>query len=129
MPLDISLQIHIVIYSLLAGIIIGGLFDLYRIVRGNFEQRAIIIIQDILFWILCALVIFVFLLYKNYGFFMPYVYLFMGLALVFYLKLISPVIFNFELLFTSWIKTIIRVGFKHISYPVRILWAKIGNKK
>lgn len=128
MPLEIDLQLHIVLYSLLAGLIVGGLFDLYRIIRGKFGPKIVIIIQDILFWVLCSIVIFVFLLYTNYGFFMPYVYLFITISLGLYLKVFSPFILKLELFLIAWFKITLRVSFKHIFYPVRLVFGKFKNK-
>ncbi|MBS6007898.1 MAG: spore cortex biosynthesis protein YabQ [Clostridium baratii] len=51
MPLELDVQFDIVIYALLAGLILGMLFDLYRMIRGKSGHKLIIAIQDILFWI------------------------------------------------------------------------------
>ena len=76
MPLDLSVQFDIVIYSLLAGLLTGVLFDAYRIIRGSNISKIVIWIEDLLFWMLCAVIIFTFLLYVNYAFLGFYVYLF-----------------------------------------------------
>ena len=47
------------LYSIIAGILTGFLFDFYRTFRG-FENihKVLIIIEDILFWILLGILIF-----------------------------------------------------------------------
>ena len=35
MPLDTNIQFSIILYALLAGILTGLMFDLYRIIRGS----------------------------------------------------------------------------------------------
>ena len=65
MPLELSVQFNIVIYSLLAGILTGMFFDVYRIIRGLNVNKILIWIEDLLFWILCSGIIFTFLLYFN----------------------------------------------------------------
>ncbi|MDZ4957047.1 spore cortex biosynthesis protein YabQ, partial [Clostridium perfringens] len=87
MPLPIGIQFDIVIYSIVSGILIGVLFDLYNIIRGVKIPKIIIIIEDVLFWILTAIIVFTFLLYINYAFLGPYVYIFMIITLIIYLKL------------------------------------------
>ncbi|MGL5244162.1 MAG: spore cortex biosynthesis protein YabQ, partial [Sarcina sp.] len=66
MLLSLNLQIKIVIWAILSGVLTGFLFDFYRIIRGYGIPKVIIIIEDILFWIFCALVVFTFLLVFNY---------------------------------------------------------------
>lgn len=51
-------QLYIVISFFFAGIIIGVLFDIFRVTRKSFKTPNIIIyIEDILFWILTGLII------------------------------------------------------------------------
>ena len=68
MPLDTNIQFSIILYALLAGILTGLMFDLYRIIRGSKVPKVIIVVEDILFWGLAAMVVFAFLLYTNYAF-------------------------------------------------------------
>ncbi len=128
MPLELEVQFEIIIYALASGIIVGVLFDIYRIIRGNDGHKIIIAIQDILFWLLCSIIIFIFLLYTNYAFLGTYVYLCMGLALFIYLKLFSGIVYRIESTVLSTVKSIIRCSFKTFSYPIRIMWSKILNK-
>ena len=86
MPLEINMQVNIVIYSFIAGIITGILFDIYRIFRGMNKIKVITIIEDLLFWSLSSLIIFTFLLYMNYAFLTLYVYVFMVISLGIYLR-------------------------------------------
>ncbi|MGL4226692.1 MAG: spore cortex biosynthesis protein YabQ [Rickettsia sp.] len=129
MPLTTEMQINIVIYSIIAGFILGGLFDIYRIIRGNNVLKFIEIIEDILFWILSAITIFVFLLYTNYAFMGPYVYLFIGSGLVIYLKLFSKFIYRTEKTILKGTAKAIRVGCKNITYPIRLIYSKTNHKE
>ena len=56
MPLDTNIQFSIILYALLAGILTGLMFDLYRIIRGSKVQKLIIVIEDMLFWVLAAMI-------------------------------------------------------------------------
>ncbi|GAB6168581.1 spore cortex biosynthesis protein YabQ [Clostridium carnis] len=128
MPLTIGIQIDIIIYAILAGLLVGVLFDLYRIIRGAKIPKFIVIIEDILFWILAALVIFIFLLYTNYAFLGLYVYIFMIAALFIYLKLISPVVFKIEKHIVSGATKFFRVIAKNIIYPFKVIYYNISGK-
>lgn len=129
MPQTTGMQIDIVMYSILAGIITGILFDTYRIIRGFKIPKVILIIQDVLFWSLAALIIFTFLLYTNYAFLGVYVYVIMLLALLLYLKFISTIIFKIEKHSLEGITKIARVFLKNIIYPIKILYFNIIKDK
>ena len=95
MPLEINMQVNIVIYSFMAGIITGILFDIYRIFRGFNKIKIITMIEDLLFWSLSSLVIFTFLLYMNYAFLTLYVYIFLAISLCIYLRFLSRFFYTF----------------------------------
>lgn len=128
MPLQLDVQLDIVLYSLLAGALTGILFDGYRIIRGFRIPKFILIIEDILFWVLCALAIFTFLLCTNYAFLGPYVYLFIILAILLYLKFISPYIVKVERHLGRGVFKSLRVSAKNIIYPFKIFMSKMGSK-
>lgn len=129
MPLKIDIQLNILIYSILSGILVGILFDLYNIIRGKKIPKIIIVVEDILFWILTAIIIFTFLLYNNYAFLGPYVYIFMIITIIFYLKLISPKILKVEMYIISKLSYLIRIILKNLIYPVKIIYYIICGKK
>ena len=129
MPLSIDVQFDIVMYSIISGILIGIMFDLYNIIRGVKIPKIIIIIEDILFWILTAIIVFAFLLYANYAFLGPYVYIFMIVTLIIYLKLISPTILKLERYIIDKVSKIIRIILKNLIYPIKVVYYNICGKK
>ena len=128
MPLDTNVQFSIILYALLAGILTGLMFDLYRIIRGSKIPKAIIVVEDTLFWVLAAMVIFAFLLYTNFAFLGPYVYIFMLISLAIYMKFISNKCINFELYVVNAVGKVFRIIFKNISYPFKIIFHNITGK-
>ena len=128
MLLPIRIQFDIVLYALLAGLLTGIMFDLYRIIRGAKVPKFIVFIQDILFWSLAAVIVFTFLLYTNYAFLGPYVYIFMVISLLFYLRFISSLIFKVELIIIGKIRGVSRLIFKNIIYPIKLIYSKISGK-
>lgn len=129
MPLSIDVQFDIVMYSIISGILIGIMFDLYNIIRGVKIPKIIIIIEDILFWILTAIIVFAFLLYANYAFLGPYVYIFMIVTLIIYLKLISPTILKLERHMIDKTGKFIRIFLKNLIYPIKLIYYNICGKK
>ena len=82
MIISLSAQINLLVYSFIAGMIIGILFDLYRLMRGlSNPKKAITIIEDILFGIFTAIIIFIFLLYTNYAYTGFYVYMWIAFGI------------------------------------------------
>ena len=129
MPLKLNVQIDIIVYSILAGILVGILFDFYKIIRGVKVSKVIMAIEDLLFWILTALVVFVFLLLNNYAFLGPYVYAFMIVTLLFYIKFISPIVLQVERKIISILMTGLRITFKNIIYPIKVIYYNLLGKK
>ena len=128
MPLDTNVQFSIILYALLAGILTGLMFDLYRIIRGSKVPKVGIVREDTLFWVLAAMVIFAFLLYTNFAFLGPYVYIFMLISLAIYMKFISNKCINFELYVVNAVGKVFRIIFKNISYPFKIIFHNITGK-
>ena len=128
MPLDTNIQFSIILSALLAGILTGLMFDLYRIIRGSKIPKAIIVVEDTLFWILAAMVIFTFLLYTNYAFLGVYVYAFMLISLGLYMKFVSNKCIRFELEVVNGVGKAFRVIFKNIIYPFKIIFYNITGK-
>lgn len=128
MPLEIGVQLDIIFYTFLSGILVGILFDEYRIIRGSNTIKIISIIEDILFWILTAIIIFIFLLYNSYAFLGMYVYVFIIISLNLYFKFISKYIIIIEKFIGKIIIKVLRVIFKHLIYPIKLFMLKISNK-
>ena len=128
MPLDTNIQFSIILYALLAGILTGLMFDLYRIIRGSKVPKAIIVIEDTLFWVLAAMIIFAFLLYTNYAFLGVYVYAFMLISLGLYMKFVSNKCIRFELKIVNGVGKVFRIIFKNIIYPFKIIFYNITVK-
>lgn len=124
MVLPIGVQINIIIFSFLAGMIIGLLFDGYRLIRGFNSSKIMLVIQDGLFWILVSLIVFVFLLYFDYGFLSLYIYLTIALGLVLYLIIFSRLIFKVENAIAVYSCRVIRITAKNIRYVFKNIFTK-----
>lgn len=90
MLISISTQIKLVFYAITSGVITGLLFDIYRVIRG-FENpnKVITFIQDALFWVLAAILVFLFLLTTRYIYIGIYLYMYIALGIYLYSRLMS----------------------------------------
>jgi len=129
MPLELNMQINLVIYSLFGGFIAGMLFDIYRGIRGINSIKILIIIEDILFCILIALIVFTFLLYTNYAFLTPYVYAFIIIAILLYFRFISKYFYVSEVVVVKIFCKSIRILLKNVWYPLKIIAYKITDRR
>ncbi len=117
----IASQVYVFLGCIFGGLIVGLLFDVFRLSRRFFNTRDIITyIQDIIFWILVGIIVLLTIFYSNNGQIRGYVFLGIVLGTVFYFLLFSKLIIT---TLTYIIETLIRMTsyiIKIISVPVRI---------
>ncbi|MDI6600299.1 MAG: spore cortex biosynthesis protein YabQ [Thermoanaerobacteraceae bacterium] len=66
--MDIKAEVYAFLTMVYCGLIMGILFDIYREKKHYFKKRPVLdAIEDILFWIVQAGVLFLFLYWSNYG--------------------------------------------------------------
>lgn len=129
MIIPASTQIYYFLCALLGGLIVGLMIDGYRSIRYWSSPRGFMAAtSDMLFWILCAIIIFAFFLYANNGDFRYYTIIGMGLGILLYFKLLSRVILKAMRWIIYYIGKAIRITwrvtifpFKAILYTVRFI--------
>ncbi|WP_443663275.1 spore cortex biosynthesis protein YabQ [Clostridium sp.] len=130
MIISIVDQVKLIIFSLLAGIITGVFFDIYRLIRGFKNPNKILtIIQDLLFWTLTSIVVFIFLMYTNEGYINFYVYVGLIIGVYLYLKLISNMFIKLQYRLLKFNGKLFRVTRNIVLYPVNLLFYKLKIKK
>lgn len=129
MIFDMGRQITLFIFSLFSGMLVGIFFDVYRVIRG-FEEPGTVItaIQDLLFWILTGIIVFIFMMYTNYAYMSFNVFVYNGVGLFVYFKLFSHIFLLGYGKILNAILTIFRVMFYYLFYPIRIIFHKIIKK-
>ncbi|KYH28635.1 MULTISPECIES: spore cortex biosynthesis protein YabQ [Clostridium] len=129
MLIPIQTQINMILYSILAGILTGLLFDIYRIIRG-FENpnKVLTFIEDILFWIFAALLVFIFLLYTGYMYVGIHLYIYIALGLYIYVKLMSNYLLKIQYRFMMFLARTLRVTINFLLYPLQLMLCKIAKK-
>lgn len=124
MVLPLKLQFLIILFAFLGGILAGVFFDGYRLLRGFKLPKFVIIIEDLLFWILCSLIVFTFLLVFNYAFLNIYVYSFLAIGLICYLTFFSKYIVRVENSISIFIFKLFRITFKNFRYLIKNIFIK-----
>ena len=123
-------QVNLIIFSLLSGIITGVFFDIYRLIRG-FENpnKFLTVIQDLLFWTLTAIVVFIFLMYTNEGYLNFYVYVCLIVGVYLYLKFLSRTFIKVQYRSLKFNGKMFRIVLNTILYPMNLLIYKLKIKK
>ena len=110
------------------GVIIGLLFDIFRILRKSFKTSDIItIIEDILFWILTGFIILYSIFVFNNGqirFFM-FIGIFLGVML--YMLLLSKYIIKVSVTIISIVKKVLEFIFKILIFPIQSIYKITKN--
>ena len=123
-------QVKLIIFSLLSGIITGVFFDIYRLIRG-FEEpnKFVTIIQDLLFWALTSIVVFIFLMYTNEGYINFYVYLCLIMGVYLYIKIFSKAFIKVQYKLLKFNGKVFRIVWNAVLYPADLLLYKLRIKK
>ncbi len=130
MMISLLNQVRLIVFSMLSGIITGVFFDIYRLIRG-FENpnKILTIIQDILFWVLTSIVVFIFLMYTNEAYINFYVYVCLILGVCLYIKVVSRSFIRVQYKLLKLNGKVFRVALNAILYPAYLLLYKLRIKK
>lgn len=122
MILSISFQAKLFLLSILIGGIIGLFYDFIRIFRSLLKHNIIFIqIEDILYWILMGIVVFLIFLNKNNGEIRGFLILGILLGMLFYFLYISNSFLKFFKIILRILKRIVLLIYKIILTPINII--------
>lgn len=122
MLVPIQTQFYLILHSMLAGMITGIVFDIYRLIRG-FENpdRVLTFIEDILFWIFAGILVFIFLIYTGYAYVGIHLYIYIALGLYIYLKLMSTPSLKVQHKTIEILAKFLRVTMDFLIYPLQLI--------
>ena len=113
-------QLFCLIAFTVTGIVIGVLFDIFRILRRSFKTADwLTTLQDILFWILAGLIILFSIFKFNNGEIRSYIFVGITLGVLIYMLTLSRYIVKYSVIIIKFLKKI-------ISYPINLI-LKIFN--
>ena len=115
-------QAYLFVMFILNGILIGILFDCFRILRRSFKTSDwITYIEDIVFWICTGILTLYFIFVFNNGEIRFYIFLGIILGIAFYLLTISKYFIAINVKIITCIKTVIEKIFHVIIFPFKFL--------
>ena len=124
----VSNQANLFLIFAINGVIIGLLFDIFRILRKSFKTSDIItVIEDILFWIITGIILLYSIFVFNNGEIRLYMFLAIILGALLYMLLLSRYIIKISVGIINSIKQVIKFIFKIISWPLQIIY-KMAEK-
>lgn len=111
-------QAYLFLIFIINGILIGLLFDFFRILRKSFKTKDFITyIEDIIFWILAGFLVLYSIFTFNNGEIRLFIFLGLALGISIYLLTISKYIMKISVEIIRWIKKIISQILKIFTYP------------
>lgn len=116
-------QAYLFLIFTLIGIIIGFLFDIFRILRKSFKTNDIITyIEDIIFWIISGIILIYAMCKFTDGELRFYTIIGLSLGAIIYLLTISKYIIKISVFVIDILKKIFRFIIKIVSYPLLIVY-------
>jgi len=112
---------YILLVTIYGGILIGFMYDLYRIFRRIFQPKKIAtMIQDLIFWGVISIVAFYVLIFSNQGAIRFYNFLGFMLGSAFYQMLLSKLVIKSLTFLLRMIKKFIYDMYQIIKYPFSV---------
>lgn len=123
MDTGISNQAYLFLIFTINGILIGIVFDIFRILRKSFNTpNYLTYIEDVLFWIISAIIVMYSVFIFNNGSFRGYIFIGIFLGIALYMLFFSNIIINISVKIISFIKKIFSYIFKILEYPIRLIY-------
>jgi spore cortex biosynthesis protein YabQ len=122
MILPADVQLYFFLTTIIAGLAVGIMFDIYKTLRGfDNPGKLLTIISDLLFWILAAILIFIFFLYSNHGYLRYNSFIGLIIGLYVYFRFISKPITKALRWSTYYVIKFFRMLIALLFYPIRLL--------
>lgn len=117
----ITNQAYLFLIFIANGIIIGILFDFFRILRRSFKTTDIITyLEDFIFWILTGIIILYSVFIFNNGEIRLYIFFAIAIGIIFYMLFASEYIIKINVAIITYFKKILGILFKVLSIPFKI---------
>lgn len=124
----ITNQANLFLIFCVNGVLIGLLFDFFRILRRSFNTKDFITyIQDVLFWILTGFILLYSIFTFNNGEIRLFMFLGVAIGIIIYMLFISSYIIRINVAIIKFVKNIIIKIFNIISIPFKGIY-KITKK-
>lgn len=120
-------QVYIFLYAICGGAVIAFLYDILRIKRRTIKTNIIIVnLEDILFWLVSAVLMFLLVYCTNNGEIRGYIFAGNIIGVVLYLSLLSNLIITSSMMVINFIKRVLRFIWKILTYPFKLIFKLIS---
>lgn len=116
-------QVYIFLCAVLCGAIVALFYDILRIKRRAIRTNVIIVgLEDILYWFLAALFLFITVYKSNSGEMRGYIFIGNIIGVILYELLLSKIIIDSSVMVINIIKRILLFIYKMLSYPIKLIF-------
>lgn len=116
-------QAYVFLCTVLGGAVIAFIYDLFRIRRKAMKTSVVFIyIEDFVYWILVALVMFGTVFYSNDGELRGYIFLGSIIGVVLYILLLSKIVVNSAMQIIRIVCRILIAIWRVLTYPFRLIY-------
>jgi len=123
LPISVANQAYVFLCSVAGGIIIAFIYDVFRIKRKAVRTRSLVIqFEDLIFWIIVAVVMFGVVYYSNEGEIRGYIFIGTIIGVILYVLLLSNIIMKVSLFILKIIYRILKGIWIVVSFPFKILF-------
>lgn len=125
----VSTQVQAFLLSMAIGTVIGVLYDVFRIFRLSFtDNKVVVVIQDILFWSVSAVLSFLFVFVINNGEFRAFLAFGEILGFIVYYFTLGAMVFKISGWLIHGIKTVARAILRALLFPFRKIYLVFSPK-
>ncbi|MDP4183317.1 MAG: spore cortex biosynthesis protein YabQ [Bacillota bacterium] len=120
--MSVSNQAYIFLWSVLGGMLIAFVFDIFRIKRKTIKTNNFITyLEDLIYWSIAAGIMFAVVYISNEGEIRGYIFVGALIGAVLYILLLSKLVISISMKIIRLINRILRIIWRIISYPIRVI--------
>jgi spore cortex biosynthesis protein YabQ len=128
MIVSVSSQAYVFFCTIVGGMAIALVYDFFRIFRRAVKTGGLVTyVQDLLYWIMAALILFFTVYYSNDGELRVYVFIGALLGVIFYALLFSRAVMSSSLFIIKIVSWVIKGLIFILSYPIRLIWRLLAT--
>jgi len=119
---SVSTQAYIFLCSVAGGMAIALIYDMFRISRKAIRTiNLLIYFEDLLYWLIVAVVMFTMVYYSNEGELRSYIFIGVIIGAILYMLLFSRIIISSSMMIINVVRKIFKTIFLVLIFPFKIL--------
>jgi len=125
--MSISNQVNIFLWSILGGMSIAFVYDIFRVKRRIIKTNNIITyIEDLLYWSISAAIMFAIVYIGNDGEIRGYIFLGNIIGAVLYILLLSRIVMFISLKVINYLRKVLKTLWNIFTYPFKVIFRFIS---